>query len=144
MLYWTEWSTVARIRKASMDGTAQATIQDSDIQRPYTLVIDIDTQVLFWADHSLSRIEMSNVNGTSRRVVTSISVSQIFSMSLQGNNLYYSDWIFGVRSVNKHGGQAPTTIFDDFCNSIVTYGVQVISLQRQPQGKYTTLWDLRN
>ena len=133
-LYWTESGTVARIKKASMDGSGEITIHNTEIQRPYSLVIDIETQMLYWADHTLDKIETSTVNGTGRRTVTTLGVSQPFSLSLLGNNLYYSDWIFGVRSVNRFNGETPTTIFNNFCDYISAYGLQVISLQRQPQG----------
>ena len=136
MLYWTEWGSnrVARIKKASMDGLYVATLHSTNIERAYSLVIDIDPQELYWVDYRLDRIEVSDVNGTNRRVLISSGLSQPFSISMFGNMLYISDWVFGIRSVNRSGSQEPRTIFDRFCGFTNFYGVQVISLQRQPLG----------
>ena len=134
MLYWTEWGTVARIRKASMDGSTNTTIHDANITRPYSLAIDLHFQMLYWGDETFHRIETSTVNGAHRRVITSISIDHPFSLSLLANNLYFSDWTFGVRSVNISGEETPTTIYDNFCDFMYPYGLRVISIQRQPQG----------
>ena len=136
MLYWTEWGSVARIKKASMDGSANITIHDVAIQRPYSLVIDITTQMLYWADYTLNKIESSSVNGSDRHIITTMGVSQTFAITLLGSKLYFSDWVFGVRSVNRFGREAPTTVYNNFCDSISTYGLEVISIQRQPQGLF--------
>ena len=136
MLYWTEWGTAARIRKASMDGSSKTTIHDTNITRPYSLAIDLNFQMLYWGDETFHRIETSTVNGAYRRVITNIGIDRPFSLSLLANNLYLSDWTFGVRSVNKSGEEAPTTIYgiDNFCEFIYPHGLRVISIQRQPQG----------
>lgn len=117
-----------------MDGLAETTIHSTGIERPYSITIDIQNQELYWADNILDKIETSSVNGTGRRVLTSTGVPQVFSLSLFGNTLYFSDWTFGVRSVNKTGTQTPTTIYNIFCNFIYAYGIQVVSLEQQPQG----------
>ena len=136
MLYWTEWGsrTVSRIKKASMDGSYMTVLHDTNIERAYSLVIDINSQELYWADYRLDIIEVSNVNGTNRRILINSGISQPFSLSMLGSMLYLSDWILGVRSVNISGSQEPTTIFNTFCGFTNFYGIQVISIRRQPQG----------
>ena len=122
-----------------MDGSNQTIIHDTDIQRPYSLAIDIDTQMLYWADWSLNKIETSSVNGTGRRMIIALGVSQAFSLSLLGNNLYFSDWLLGIRSVNRLSEESPTSVFNSFCDYTSPYGLQVVSLQRQPQGLPCTI-----
>ena len=139
MLYWTEWGTSARIEKASMDGSGRATIHSANIERPYSLVIDINSQVLYWADYTLDRIESSSVNGTNRQVLTTSEVPEIFSLSMFGNMLYFSDWTYGVRQVDRFSGGTPTTISNNFCDFISAYGLRIISQQLQPQGIDVTL-----
>ena len=117
-----------------MDGSANITIHDTNITRPYSLTIDLNPQMLYWADHTFDRIETSTVNGAHRRVITNMGVDQPFSLSLFADSLYFSDWTFGVCSVNKSGGEAPTTIYNDFCDSIYSYGLRIISIRRQPHG----------
>ena len=117
-----------------MDGLSESTIHSTEIQRPYSIAIDIQNQELYWADNILDKIETSSVNGTGRRVLTTTGVPQVFSLSLFGSTLYFSDWTYGVRSLNKSGVQTPTTVYNIFCNFIYAYGIRVVSLERQPQG----------
>ena len=65
-----------------MDGSANITIHDTNITRPYSLTIDLNPQMLYWADHTFDRIETSTVNGAHRRVITNMGVDQPFSLSL--------------------------------------------------------------
>ena len=117
-----------------MDGSTKTTIHDANITRPYSLAIDLNFQMLYWGDETFRRIETSTVNGAHRRVITNTGIDHPFSLSLLANNLYLSDWTFGVRSVSKSGEEAPTTIYNNFCQFIHPYGLRMISIQRQPQG----------
>ena len=134
MLYWAEWGSNARIKSSSMDGFGVTTIHSTDLVRPYAVTLDIETQSLYWADNILDKVETSSVNGVGRQTITTTGVPQVFSITVFGNNLYLSDWTFGVRRLNRSGGEAPVTIFDNFCDFIYPYGIKVVSRQRQIYG----------
>ena len=117
-----------------MDGFGITTIHSTDLVRPYAVTLDIETQSLYWADNILDKVETSSVNGVGRQTITTTAVPQVFSITVFGNNLYLSDWTFGVRRLNISGGEAPVTIFDNFCDFIYPYGIKVVSRQRQIYG----------
>ena len=119
-----------------MDGLNVAAIHNTDLVRPYAITIDIETQSLYWADNILDKIETSSVSGAGRSTITTSGVPQVFSITVFGNNLYLSDWTFGVRSLNRSGEESPMTIFDNFCDFIYPYGIKVVSRQRQIYGIY--------
>ena len=145
--YFTEWRASAgvvmgRINKASMDGTGRVILHHSGVQRPYGITIDIDTQILYWADLGLQKVEMCNaVDGSGRRVVVSSStgVDRPYSLSVFGDMLYISDWNRDILATNKSGGQPVRTVNDTFCTYLSTSGIQIIAEERQLQGEYSTV-----
>ena len=117
-----------------MDGSGQVTIHQTNMQQPYGITIDVDNQVIYWADLELQQVEMSNVDGSNRRVVVSSGVERPYSLSLHGDTLYISDWNRRILSTNKTGGQAVHIVNDTFCTYLSTFGVQVIAEENQLQG----------
>ena len=120
-----------------MDGTGRAILHQTDLQRPYGVAIDVDTQVLYWTDVNLHRIEMCNaVDGSNRRVVVSSpGVDRPYSLSLFDDTLYISDLNQDILATNKSGGQPVRTVNDRFCTYVSTFGIQVIAGERQLQGE---------
>ena len=117
-----------------MDGFGVTTIHNTDLVRPYAVTLDIETQSLYWADNILDKVETSSVNGVGRQTITTTGVPQVFSITVFGNILYLSDRSFGVRRMNSSSGEAPTTIFNNFCDFVYPYGIRIVSHQQQPQG----------
>ena len=61
-----------------MDGTSRSAII-TNLNTPYGLTIDYDTQVLYWTDDGLNRIEMANVDGSNRNsFITSLVATPSF------------------------------------------------------------------
>jgi len=143
-MYWTDWGTVAKIEKASMDGRNRSVIHNTSLVWPNGLTLDYSTQVLYWADASLDKIESSNVDGSNRRVLVNIAGYHPFGITLFEDTLYFSDWaaVFpfqnSIRTTNKSGGQSVQTLYQTDCG-LRPYGVQVFSEQRQPQGSCIVL-----
>jgi len=138
-MYWTDWGTIAKIQKASMDGRNRSVIHNTSLVWPNGLTLDYSTQVLYWADANLDKIESSNVDGSNRRVLVNIAGYHPFGITLFEDTLYFSDWIInGIRTTNKSGGQSVQTLYQTDC-SLHPYGVQVFSEQRQPQGSCIVL-----
>ena len=70
-MYWTDWGTIPKIEKASMDGSNRSVIHSTNLIWPNALTLDYVSQVLYWADASLNKIESSYVDGSNRRVIVS-------------------------------------------------------------------------
>ena len=49
---------------------------DTDIDRPEGIAVDWVAQNLYWTDCGTKRIEVSRVNGTSRKVIISDGLAQ--------------------------------------------------------------------
>ena len=118
-----------------MDGTSKIVLHQSNLGQPYGIAIDFDSQVLYWGDVELQRIESSNIDGSSRRIVVSSGVERPFGLTLLGDMLYISDWNLRILATNKSGGQPIETLSDTFCTYVNTYGVQVVAEERQLLGE---------
>ena len=135
-LYWTEWGQTqnARIRKASMDGRNMTILYQDNLQWPYGVTMDFDNQILYWTDSYFDKIECGNVDGTGRRVVISLGLENPFDLTLLGNTLYISDWNLGILATNRSGGQPIQTVYNTFCDSVQTFGIQAVAEERQLLG----------
>ena len=122
-----------------MDGSGKVTIHQTNMKQPYGITIDVDNQVMYWTDLELQRVEMSDIDGSNRRVIVSSGVERPYSLSLHGDTLYISDWNRHILSTNKTGGQAVHTVSDTFCTYLSTFGVQVIAEENQLQGETIVL-----
>ena len=128
-IYWCDWGTVARIERATMDGTSRIALHSSGLTWPNGLTLDHTTQKLYWIDASLNRIESSNLDGSNRTVllITSGNIDRPFSITVLSNILYFTDGRF-IKSVHKTGSSAD--IVDELCGN--TYGIEAITEERQP------------
>ena len=132
-VYWSDWGSVAKIEKASMDGKNQTVIVDTNLVWPNGLTLDSYQQVLYWIDAYLDRIESSSVNGSRRIVVSSERIYRPFGISVYRGILYFTDSFTGVNIVTSNGGTV-RTIYNNLCDDAI--GIEVVSAERQPAGKY--------
>lgn len=61
LMYWTDWGTIPKIERASVDGNNRRTIVQGQLKWPNGLVIDAASQKLIWADAGLDKIETSDL-----------------------------------------------------------------------------------
>ena len=132
-MYWTDYGTVPKILRASMDGTNMMIIHDTTITTPYCITIDYDDQKLYWADYTLNRIEVSNVDGTNRRIVTTSLINNVFSITFYNGRLFWTDLSYDrilttdISSLPSVSTYLTSTIGD-------MYGIKAINEERQPHG----------
>ena len=120
-----------------MDGNLKMTLHNTSLQNTYTITLDYQNQVLYWADYSLNKIESSNVDGSNRRTL-STSVRDPYCMTFYNDSLYWGD--FSLRRILQGPAAAPgsgTYIGGGY--SYIPYGIHVISRDLQPLGLYTFL-----
>ena len=134
MMYWTDWGTVGRIEKASMDGSDRQVVHDTNLVLPNGLAIDYQSQTLYWADASLDRIESSRVDGFNRVLLSSVESSHIFGIVFHQDMLYVSDWHDNtIRVVESSEGTV--SLLKNVFTCYKPFGIQIVDLDRQPLGK---------
>ena len=101
MMYWTDWGSTPKIENAGMDGSSRQTIVTGSLGWPNGLTIDQTTNLLYWADAKLDKIEVSNLNGGNRRVIMSSSTNIFpFGLTVYKGVLYWTDW--KDRSISRY------------------------------------------
>ena len=132
-IFWSDTS-LRRIERASMDGTARMVLHDTNISFTVGMTLDYDTQTLYWIDSSLRTLESSGVDGSNRVLLTALPrFSRPSDMTFFEGTLYWTDQRMDViysSSVDNPGNFSivvPSTFGDPF-------GIQVISEGRQMEG----------
>ena len=112
-----------------MDGTQRGIIHNTGLIWPNGLTLDHQTQVLYWIDANLDRIESSYVNGSNRILIASSNINRPFSITFIRDMLYFTDRRT-IKSVPKTGGTVQTIA--NLCES--SSGIEAIAKERQPMG----------
>ena len=94
--------------------------------------MDYDSQVLYWADYSLNRIESSHTDGSNRQVVISSGVYYPYSLTFYNNTLYWTDdRAIKAASLNNPNVVSVITYGSPY-PSYRKYGIKVVTKERQP------------
>ena len=132
-MYWTDWGTVAKIERASMDGTARQVLHNTNLRWPNALTLDFDTQVLYWMDALLDKFESSNADGSNRRLLSTTQIFHPFGITFYQNMVYWSDW--QLNAILSAPVNLPTQVSFVMSGLLLSpMGIQVVSLERQPAG----------
>lgn len=140
-VYWTDWGTVAKIERASMDGQNRVVLVNTDLVWPNDLVIDYAMQRIYWIDAFLDKIESSNTDGSGRLTLTTNtaplgipSLGSPYSLTLEGDYLFWSEWDYNtIFSVYKYGGNVSVVFTGLLLNP---NGIQVVGPSRRPYGEF--------
>ncbi len=134
-MYWSDWGSVARIEKASMDGTSRIVIHSTSLVWPNALTLDIPSQTLYWADASLDKVERSGVDGSNRQLITLAGISHPFGIAIKDTSIFLTDWTLNsLRQVPNSGGNA-SIIMQTSISCARPFGIQVVDVSKQPMGK---------
>lgn len=132
-MYWTDWGGVARIERASMDGSERRVLHNTNLIWPNGLTIDYAAQRIYWADANLDKIEYSNVDGGGRFTLLS-GLQHPFSITLEGNLLFWTDWSNNaVHVAHKISGAIGSNLI--LYNNIRDrpFGIEAVTPTRQAQ-----------
>lgn len=132
-MYWTDWGGVAKIERASMDGSDRRVLHSTGLTWPNGLTIDYPAQRIYWVDASLDRIEYSNVDGTGRFVLFS-GLAHPFSITLEGNLLFWTDWLNdAIHTAHKISGATVgnLTLYNNLRDR--PFGIEAVTPTRQAQ-----------
>jgi len=137
-MYWTDTGSVNKIERASMDGTSRIALHFTDLNNPYGLTLDIDTQTLYWTDYSRNVLEMSNADGTNRVILTRSMIYDPYFITYYDGSLYWGDWGYYRLLTTRVDNPNNVQYFGPSLYNYV-YGIQVISSDKQRQGQCYTL-----
>ena len=115
-----------------MDGTTRSVLHSSGLSTVYGLTLDYDHQVLYWADYFSNRIESSFTNGSNRVVVASSGIVDPFGITFHEGRLYWTDLTrHGIHTLEVN---APSNLTQIVSTNQDTYGIHVVTEERQPEG----------
>uniref|UniRef100_A0A8C0IK70 Low-density lipoprotein receptor-related protein 2 n=1 Tax=Chelonoidis abingdonii TaxID=106734 RepID=A0A8C0IK70_CHEAB len=103
-MYWTDWSTNAKIERATLGGNFRIPIVSTNLVWPNGLTLDYEEEQLYWADAHLQKIERCSLSGSNREVIISTALYP-FAVTLFDQHIYWTDW--NTRSIyraNKYDG----------------------------------------
>ena len=130
MMYWSDWGSVAKIEKASMDGSGRVIIHNTSLTSPNALTLDIPSQTLYWADADLAKIESSRVDGSNRQLISQVGLSQPFAIAVKDTSIYFTDWTLNsIRKVSISGGNAE--IVQSLVSCAQPFGIQIVDELKQ-------------
>ena len=132
-MYWTDWGTVAKIERASMDGTSRVVLHSTNLRWPNALTLDYNTQTLYWMDAFLDKLESSNADGSNRRLLSRTQIRHPFDVTFYQKRLYWTDW--QLNTVYSALVDHPTQVSVVMRGLVLDpMGISVVSVDRQPTG----------
>ena len=106
-VYWTDWGSEPKILRARMsDGSQKEVLVNSGIVWPNGIALDYIDNILFWADANTDKIEKSDFDGQSRRVlIDRTRVYHPYALTQFGDRIYWTDWQrHSIEHCNKDRG----------------------------------------
>ena len=133
-MYWTDWGDVAKIERASMDGSDRRVLVSTELVWPNAITLDYQTKTLYWADAYLDKIESSDTEGLNRAVITeSHHVRHPFAITVFSGTLYWSEWAYKRILLTQINGNVIYSLTYHHLPE-KPMSLHVITGQRQPAG----------
>lgn len=135
-MYWTDWGSIAKIERASMDGENRMALHTTNIVWPNGVTVDYPEQKIYWSDAYLDRIEYSSVDGSGRQILESESngLEHPFALTLENNVIFWTEWrnksIFSTHKLL--GSSIIETVFERLVYPPNV--IEAITPDRQPTG----------
>ena len=138
-MYWTDWGDEARIETASMDGSDRRVLHNTELTWPNGLTIDYPAQRIYWVDAFEDKIEYSNVDGSGRFLLLS-DLDHPFSITLEGNLLFWTDWINNaIHATHKISSTGAIFVYNNLRDR--PFGIEAVTPTRQAlNSKYNLLF----
>ncbi|KAJ8282634.1 hypothetical protein COCON_G00051530 [Conger conger] len=101
-MFWTQWGQTSCIGRAHLDGSEQVVLVNSGIAWPNGISIDYEENKLYWCDARTDKIERINLEtGENREIVLSATNVDLFSVTVFGTYIYWSDRAHANGSIRR-------------------------------------------
>ena len=136
-LYWTDWGKeeLTGIERISMDGevATREKVVSKDIVWPNGLTLDIAQSKMYWVDAKLKRLEVANLDGSGRKILTN-SLQFPFALTHFEQDIFLTDWQQrSVQVISKT--KPPHSLSQLFSTRHTPMDIKVHHPSRQPFGK---------
>lgn len=85
MLFFTDYGSVAKVERCTMDGTNRTRLVDYKIEQPTAVALDVVKKLVYWADAYLDYIDVVDYHGKNRHnIIHGSQVSVTFPLKAQG------------------------------------------------------------
>eukprot|EP00057_Strongylocentrotus_purpuratus_P026506 XP_011680980.1 PREDICTED: low-density lipoprotein receptor-related protein 1 isoform X3 [Strongylocentrotus purpuratus] len=135
-LIWADWGVEPKIERSLLNGENRTVIiNSSKINWPNGLVIDFNTDMLYWCDAGHNNIARVDLNGGNYKVILSDAahINDPFAITMSHQYLYFTDRTSGSGSIyrlNKDGNDTVVTMKGGI--GVAVKDVHVYSTNRQP------------
>lgn len=114
-MFWSDWGKKPKIERASLDGTERVVLVSDDLGWPNGVALDVDMKKIYWCDAKMDKIEVTNMDGSDRRVILNENLPHVFGLSLFENYIYWTDWQRRtVERAHKITGNDRIVVVDQF------------------------------
>ena len=72
-MVWTEKGPTPSIMISNMDGTKKRTLASANVKIPSDVTFDYESDLVYWIDSGMDRIESVKIDGSGRKVNSSLS-----------------------------------------------------------------------
>ena len=111
-----------------MDGSNPVTLHSTHLSYPYGLIIDYESQTLYWTSSGYDRIEKSSVTGNNRVLLSQLDTSfNPYGIVYYNGTLYWSD--LNQRRIYISAESSYSYIFSSYSRD-----VDILSDGNQKQG----------
>uniref|UniRef100_A0A8C6XVP1 LDL receptor related protein 1B n=1 Tax=Naja naja TaxID=35670 RepID=A0A8C6XVP1_NAJNA len=101
-LFWTEWGQAPCIGKARLDGSEKTVLVGTGAMWPNGVSVDFEENKLYWCDARMDKIERIDLeSGRNREIVLSGSNVDMFSVTVFGAYIYWSDRAHANGSIRR-------------------------------------------
>ena len=111
-MYWINRQPLYSIAKANIDGSNAKQIIVGLIN-PHSIVVDSETERIYWSGEYTNVIETSDLEGGDRRTLVGFSGDpRPIALAIHRNFLCIGNWLANsVQSVDKYTGENLTTLY---------------------------------
>ncbi len=123
-----------------MDGdtSTRRALITTNIVWPNGLTLEFAENKMYWIDAKLKRLEVANMDGTNRLLLTRSGINFPFALTGFEDYLYWTDWkTNGIRKAKKF--QTPLKIIQVSHSHMAPMGVKVLHSAVQPSGELALL-----
>ncbi|XP_076062572.1 low-density lipoprotein receptor-related protein 6 [Oratosquilla oratoria] len=106
LVFFINMVTPPRIERARLDGHERQALISEGLEAPSAIAVDLEDDIIVWADTMTKRIETATIDGKERRTLVDTDLQEPVGVALQGDFVYWVDRdLFVVERAHKVTGE---------------------------------------